>query len=166
VIGALEGRSRKRDRAERLNRNAVTEKAAQEDPTRIIWSTSSTSVPVALPAGRWLGSRKQLPVVPTLITSDVLLALAMWWAASVLEGVLGYGQPSGIAVASMVPNVVAWVGVRALLGLYPGYVLDQVEELRRQTFASLTTLAIIAVSAFASEIDELLSRILLWYGVS
>jgi Undecaprenyl-phosphate galactose phosphotransferase WbaP len=126
----------------------------------VIWSTSSARVPVALPVGRWLRSRKRLLVVPTLILSDVLLALAMWGAASVLQAVLGHGQPSGIAVASILPNVAAWVGVRAVLGLYPGYGLDQVEELRRQTFALLTTLAVIAVSAFVSEVHESLYRIL------
>jgi Undecaprenyl-phosphate galactose phosphotransferase WbaP len=46
--------------------------------------------------------------------------------------------------------------------LYPGYGLDQVEELRRQTFALLATLAIIAVFAFASEVDDALSRVLLF----
>ena len=106
--------------------------------------------------------RRRLLVVSILISSDVLLALAMWQVASVLQGAFGRGQLTEIAAASLVPNFVAWVGVRAVLGLYPGYGLDQVEELRRQTFALLATLTIIAVFAFASHVGHSLSRILLF----
>jgi Undecaprenyl-phosphate galactose phosphotransferase WbaP len=94
--------------------------------------------------------------------SDILLGLAMWLAALVLQGALGHGSLSEIAVASVVPNVVAWVGLRAVLGLYPGYGLDQVEELRQQTFASGATLAIITTFAFASQVGDALSRLLLF----
>ena len=112
-------------------------------------------------ARQWAESRRGLLVVLGLLLSDVLLALAMWLTAFVLQGALGHGSPSGIALASVVPNVVAWVGLRAVLGLYPGYGLDQVEELRRQTFASGATLAIITTFAFASHVGDALSRVLL-----
>jgi Undecaprenyl-phosphate galactose phosphotransferase WbaP len=93
----------------------------------------------------------------------MLLALAMWGAAAVLQGLIGQEAPlSGIAVASIVPNIVAWVGLRAVVGLYPGYGLDQVEELRRQTFALGATLTIIVVFAFALQAGDALSRILLF----
>lgn len=95
-----------------------------------------------------------------MLSSDILLALAMWLTALALQGVLGRGSLSEIALASVVPNVVAWVGLRAVLGLYPGYGLDQVEELRRQTFASGATLAIITTFAFASRVGDALTRIL------
>jgi Undecaprenyl-phosphate galactose phosphotransferase WbaP len=62
----------------------------------------------------------------------------------------------------MVPNVVVWVGLRAVLGLYPGYGLGPIEELRRQTFALLATLAITAVFALASQVGGSLSRVLLF----
>jgi hypothetical protein len=60
-----------------------------------------------------------------------------------------------------VPNVAAWIGVRAALGLYPGYGLDQVEELRRQTYVLLATLTIITVFAFASQLGDSISRVFL-----
>ena len=67
-------------------------------------------------------------MISTLILLDVLVALTMWQVAIVLQGALGRGQLTEIAAASVVPNVVAWVGVRAVLGSYPGYGLDQVES--------------------------------------
>jgi Undecaprenyl-phosphate galactose phosphotransferase WbaP len=86
----------------------------------------------------------------------------MWQAAFVLQVLVGHGSLSTIAIASIVANVVAWLGLRAALGLYPGYGMDQVEELRRQTFALLATLTIIVVFAFASHLGDSLSRIFLF----
>jgi Undecaprenyl-phosphate galactose phosphotransferase WbaP len=112
--------------------------------------------------GRWAKSGRQVLVRVALISSDVLLALAIWQAAFVLQGVWGRGPLSGLALASMVPGMAVWVGLRAALGLYPGYGLGQVEELRRQTFALFATVAIITVLAFASQVGGLLSRMLLF----
>ena len=112
--------------------------------------------------GRWSGSRGRFRVVLALVSSDVLLALVMWQAAFVLQATLGHGPLSMIAIVSIVPNVVAWIGLRAALGLYPGYGLDQVEELRRQTFALLATLTIVAVFAFASHLADSLSGVFLF----
>jgi Undecaprenyl-phosphate galactose phosphotransferase WbaP len=106
--------------------------------------------------------RRRSLVVSILVLSDVLVALVMWQVAIVLHGALSPGQYTEIAAASVVPNVVAWVGVRAALGLYPGYGLDQVEELRRQTFAMIATLTIIVGFAFASNFGNALSRILVF----
>ena len=110
--------------------------------------------------GRSLKSRKQTLVRLALICADVLLALAIWQVAVVLVGFSGSGPISGIALAAMVPNVIVWVGLRASLGLYPGYGLDQVEELRRQTFAAFATLTIVLV--FASQAGGLLLGALLF----
>jgi hypothetical protein len=93
-------------------------------------------------------------VVLGLFSSDILLALAMWLVAFVLQGVLGRWPLSAIAIASIVPSVVTWVWMRAALGLYPGYGLDRAEELRRQTFALFATVAIIVVFALASQLDN------------
>src|SRR5918998_2275632 len=82
---------------------------------------------------RWVKFRSQRLVALVLISSDTLLALAIWQAAFMLQSVWGQGPLSWIALASMVPNVVVWVGLRAALGLYPGYGLGPIEELRRQT---------------------------------
>jgi hypothetical protein len=57
-------------------------------------------------ARRWVKSRSQQ-----------LVALAIWQAAFMVQGVWGRGPLSWIALASMVPNVVVWVGLRAALGL-------------------------------------------------
>jgi Undecaprenyl-phosphate galactose phosphotransferase WbaP len=109
-----------------------------------------------------LRSKSRYMVAPILISSDILLALAIWQAAFMVQGIWGRGPLSSIALASMVPNVVVWVGVRAALGLYPGYGLGPIEELRRQTFALLATLAITTVFAFASQVGDSLSRVLLF----
>jgi Undecaprenyl-phosphate galactose phosphotransferase WbaP len=123
-------------------------------------SIRSTSRRVIL-SGPWKGPQRRLLVVLVLIFSDILLALAFWQVAFVLHGIMGRGPLSEIAVASTLPNVAVWVGMRAALGLYPGYGLGQVEELRRQTYALLTTLAITSVFAFASQLGDSLSRVLL-----
>jgi len=52
--------------------------------------------------------------------------------------------------------------VRRWVCLYPGYWLDQVEELRRQTYALLATLTIITVFAFASQLGDSISRVFLF----
>ena len=113
-------------------------------------------------ARSWVRSRRQLLVVSALIFSDVLLALAVWQAAFVLYGILGRGSISEIAIAGIVPSVILWVGLRASLGLYPGYGLGPVEELRKQTLAVLGTLTIAVLSAFASQVADSLSRALLF----
>ena len=107
-------------------------------------------------------SASRANAILVLVSSDVLLALAMWGAAFVLQGVLGRWSLSAIAISSIVPNVVIWVWMRAALGLYPGYGLDRMEELRRQTYALLATLTIITVFAFASQLGGSISRVFLF----
>ena len=104
---------------------------------------------------------RQHPAI-VLLLWDVLLAFVMWEAAFVLQGVLGRWPLSAIAVANIVPNVVVWVWMRAALGLYPGYGLDRMEELRRQTYALLATLGMITIFAFASQLGNSISRLFLF----
>ncbi len=66
---------------------------------------------------------------------------------------------SEISIAAMMPVTTAWVGLRVLLGMYPGYGLDAVEQLRRHTHATFATLALLAISAVSFQIDTL-SRLL------
>jgi len=66
-----------------------------------------------------------------------------------------------VAVGSAVPAIAVWVALRALLGMYPGYGLDAVEELRRHTFSLLAALGVLAIFALSVHIGELLSRMLL-----
>jgi hypothetical protein len=61
----------------------------------------------------------------------------------------------------MVPIIAMWIGLRMLLGLYPGYGWDAVDELRRHTYATISTLAILAVFALSLQVGDLLSRLLL-----
>lgn len=100
----------------------------------------------------------------TLILLDVLLAVVVWEVAVVLQGFWGRGPLSGATVAAAVPLIVVWVGVRALLGLYPGYALEAAEELRRQTYAVMATLAITTTFALAIQVGFLLSRMALVLG--
>lgn len=110
---------------------------------------------------RGVRSGRRALVTFALMSSDGLLALTVWQMAFVLQSILGQGPLSGISLASMVPNVIVWIGLRAAMGLYPGYGLSQVEDLRRQTYALLATMAIIASLALASQVGDLLSRLLL-----
>ncbi len=112
--------------------------------------------------GRWAKSNKRLLVPIGLIAWDILLALTLWQAAFIVQSLWGRGPLSVFAIVSVIPNVVVWVGLRAALGLYPGYGLSQVEELRRQTFALFATIAITTVFAFASQASGSLSRMLLF----
>jgi Undecaprenyl-phosphate galactose phosphotransferase WbaP len=112
--------------------------------------------------GRWAKSGRRALVMSALVSSDVLFALAVWQAAFVLQEILGRGPLSQVALVSVVPEVAVWIGLRALLGLYPGYGLSQVEELRRQTLALFTTAAIVTVLAFALLMSGMLSRMLLF----
>jgi hypothetical protein len=66
-----------------------------------------------------------------------------------------------LAIATAVPAVALWVGLRASMGLYPGYGLDAVEEVRRNTYAAFTVLAMLAIFAVGFHMIGLLSRLLL-----
>jgi Undecaprenyl-phosphate galactose phosphotransferase WbaP len=118
--------------------------------------------PVDTFAGRWVKSGRQALVVSVLVFSDVFLALAVLQVALVLQEVLGRGPLSQVALVTMVPEVGVWIALRALLGLYPGYGLSQVEELRKQTLALFYAAAIITALAFALLMSGMLSRILLF----
>ena len=97
-----------------------------------------------------------------LVFSDLLLASLFWGIAILLQSIWGQGQllMTGTTPAYIVSNTVVWLGLRALLGLYPGYGLSPVEELRRQTYATVATLAILAILALAFQSGDQLSRLL------
>ena len=109
---------------------------------------------------RW----RQRLITLSLVSSDVFLALLIWYAASMLQGAFGRSELSAVSIASATANVGVWVGLRALLGLYPGYGLNYVEELRRQTYAVAATLVITSIFALAFQVGDLLSRLLLVFG--
>ena len=84
-----------------------------------------------------------------LIFSDVVLALAVWGVAIVVRAAWGSSTIAGVlptnTIAGVLP-VTVWVVLRAVLGLYSGYGLNTVDELRRQSYATLGALLI--ASAF------------------
>jgi hypothetical protein len=71
-----------------------------------------------------------------LIFSDVVLALVVWGVAIMIRAAWGTSTIAGVlptnSIAGVLP-VTVLVSLRAVLGLYPGYVLNAVEELRRQS---------------------------------
>src|SRR3712207_3362921 len=72
-------------------------------------------------ARRVRSRRRWLVVAAILIFSDVLLAIGIWQATFMLRDAWGLSSPSAATMASVVPNIIAWIGLRAALGLYPGY---------------------------------------------
>lgn len=116
---------------------------------------------VGVLSGRRVENWRQRLVNFALVFSDVVLALLSWEAAFVLQSVWGRGPLSEITVASVLPSVAVWVGLRALLGLYPGYGLNQVEELRRQTYALIAAFTITVTFAVVLQVGDLLSRLVL-----
>ena len=121
-------------------------------------SASAGWLEAALPGRRAEVWRQRL-VNLTLVCSDLALAIFVFQAAFVLQSLWGNGPLLGVTIVGVVPTVVVWVGLRALLGLYPGYGLDAVEELRRQTYAALATLAIIATITVGLQVGDLMSRL-------
>jgi FlaA1/EpsC-like NDP-sugar epimerase len=109
-------------------------------------------------------SRRQELVVLALVLSDVLLAFLVWEVAFVFQSILGRGPLSELGANSILIDTILWVGVRKLLGLYPGYGLDEAEELRRQIYAVGATLAIISIFALAFQVAGSFSRLLLALG--
>ena len=64
-------------------------------------------------------------------------------------------------VFAMVAVTTTWVGLRAFLGLYPGYGLDAAEQWRRHFYATVGTLAMVAIFALGFHVGAELSRLLL-----
>jgi Undecaprenyl-phosphate galactose phosphotransferase WbaP len=98
-----------------------------------------------------------------LVSSDVILALLVWYAAFILQGIWGQSELSRNSIVAG-SNVGVWVGLRALLGLYPGYGLSQADELRRQTYAVAASLIITSVFALTVHVGDLFSCPLLALG--
>ncbi len=122
----------------------------------------------ALPENRELVFEKAkhwkvlVPVV--LLLSDVLLALAIWRTAYAVQGLLSEAPVLEAASDAVLPSIVAWVGIRALFGFYPGYGLGSVEELRYHTYAVLATIAAVTTLAVSFQVGNLFSRLLLAVG--
>lgn len=110
---------------------------------------------------RWGPVWRQRLVVTSLVFSDILLALLVCTVAYALQRVWGEGRLSEVARAATVPSIAVWIGLRALLGLYPGYGLNSVERLRRHVYSVCASLAILAIFVLGLQIGDLVSRLML-----
>lgn len=90
----------------------------------------------------WGSAWRARVVVAAQVLVDALVALLIWGAAYLLQGIWGIWEITGGPVTVVASGVAVWVGLRALMGLYPGYGLDAVEDLRRHTYSALATLGI------------------------
>ena len=125
------------------------------------WEISEPAFRAGKPP-RWLGpAQRQRLVVLGLLFMDVVLGLFIWGVAVALQDIWGRGPLSGAMISGIIPVLAVWIGLRALLGLYPGYGLDEAEQLRRQTYALFSALAITSVFAVASQTGDSVSRLLL-----
>jgi Undecaprenyl-phosphate galactose phosphotransferase WbaP len=134
---------------------------------RLSVTLASARAELMLPAvnrKRWKALWKQRLIVGTLVLSDVFFGLVVWGAAYVVQGIWGHGDLSEVAIAAIMPSVMVWVALRALLGLYPGYGLNSAERLRRHTYSVFATVAVLAVFAMGFQVGNLLSRILLAFA--
>jgi Undecaprenyl-phosphate galactose phosphotransferase WbaP len=101
-----------------------------------------------LPRLRLAQAWRQPGVVLVCVLSDALLAVLVWLAAFELQSILGRwstfaGSAKGLQTAMVVGifAVAVWIGLRFLMGLYPGYGLSPAERLRRHTYSLVGTLA-------------------------
>jgi Undecaprenyl-phosphate galactose phosphotransferase WbaP len=124
-----------------------------------------TAQSVVLPGGQ-VRIGKQWLVILTLIFSDILLASLFWGGAFFLRNIWGLQQAfhAEATIAYIAGNTAVWIGMRVLLGLYPGYGLSPVEELRRQTYATVATLAITIIFAFGLQGGDQISRLLVTFN--
>ena len=74
--------------------------------------------PGAASTKRWRQVFGQRLNVTSLVLSDVLLALLSLKVATLLQDVWGRGALTELAIATAVPAVALWVGLRASMGLY------------------------------------------------
>ncbi len=135
-------------RANDLLYRPVSENAGEHDQTRTAGER------------HWYSVLRHRLVVSTMVFSDILLAALVWLLVYLLQHVWGNGELSRVAVVA-VPSVAVWVGLRALLGLYPGYGLDSVRRLRGHTYSVFATLGILACFSLGLQLENRLSRLLL-----
>ena len=156
--------SRDRRRLPSVDRAATKNGSAEKtngSAEKTLTSSAREQPRVVAGVMRWKPVWSQRLVVTSLVFSDILLAVLICTMAYALHGTWGEGALSDVARAATVPSIAVWVGLRALLGLYPGYGLDSVERLRRHVYSVGVTLAILAVFAVGLQLGELLSRLVL-----
>ena len=96
-----------------------------------------------------------------LVFTDLWLSLLVWGTAAALHRIWDNDAYLRATVVAVMTVIIVWLGLRALLGLYPGYGLDSAELVRRHTYATFATLGIVAIFALGFQVGDLLSRPLL-----
>src|SRR5215216_7023808 len=104
-----------------------------------------------LPRRRLAQAWRQPGVVLVLLLSDALLAVLVWLAAFELQSIWGLweGFREGAPQTAVVVGVFAvavWIGLRSLMGLYPGYGLSSEERLRRHTYSVVGAAAAVSIA--------------------
>ena len=117
-----------------------------------------------LSSGRRSQRWRQRSATLALLLFDVVFALAVWEVVILARAAWSMGAVSVPTLVSIIPGVAVWIVLRALLGLYPGYGLSSVEELRRQTYATLGTFTTIAIFALVLQVGDNMSRFVLCTG--
>jgi hypothetical protein len=86
-----------------------------------------------------------------LFLADALVAVLIWLAAYELQDIWGRylvigweGFPPQTAMVIGVFAVAVWIGLRALMGLYPGYGLSLAERLRQHVYSVVGALAAVS----------------------
>ena len=100
-----------------------------------------------------------------MLLSDALLAALVWLAAFELQSILarwnlmgweGYPRPTAMVIGGFA--VAVWIGLRSLMGLYPGYGLSSPERLRRHTYSVVGTFAAVSI-AIVLGLGDIASRL-------
>src|SRR5215216_7964970 len=138
--------------------------AAEQGLSATLAPAEHERLPRATNKKRWKTVWTQRLIAGTLVLADVFIALVVWGAAAFGKSIWGPGELSEVAVAAIVPSVMVWVGLRTLLGLYPGYGLDSAERLRRHTYSVFANLSVLAVVAVGFQVGNALSRLLLSFA--
>jgi Undecaprenyl-phosphate galactose phosphotransferase WbaP len=106
-----------------------------------------------LPKRRLARAWRQPVVVLLLLLPDALLAVLVWLAAYEVQSlwgrltVIGWeGFPPQTAMVVGVFAVSVWIGLRSLMGLYPGYGLSSAERLRRHTYSVVGAAAAVSIA--------------------
>ena len=100
-----------------------------------------------------------------LLLSDLLVGLcflgvAFGGAVFAEDGRQTLADFAEVMLAGVVPSLVLWILLRSLLGLYPGYGMDQAQELRLQTYSSGLTLVVVSGILFAMDMGGLFFHLL------
>ena len=139
-----------------------TARKLEEPPSQHVW----------LPKRRLAQVWRQPGIVLTLLLSDVLLAVLVWLGGVRATAHLGPvdpdrvgGLPQRYGYGDGVSAVAVWIGLRSLMGLYPGYGLSSEERLRRHTYSVIGAAAAVSI-AIVLGLGDIASRFIRFYELS